>query len=128
MSTSVAGCFPAVMNSRKSEGLFSLVEKPTWLCETAQLTTSSYSTLSRSVTTSMSFPALLPLESWYRPLLCLVVLILCEVSVCVRPKSSNGTTVGKFTLFNHLRGHFMFLPFFCCLPHYALLYWCTLHF
>ena len=58
--------FTAVMNSRKAEGAVistSRDQRPAWLCEVAQSTTSSYSTFPKSVTTSMSFPASLPLES-----------------------------------------------------------------
>ena len=43
------------------------------------------------------------------------------VSVHVRAKNSNGTTVGKFSIFNLLRGRFTLLPSFRSLPHYALL-------
>ena len=39
----------------------------------------------------------------------------------MRAKNSNGTTVGKFSIFNLLRGHFTLLPSFRSLPHYALL-------
>ena len=57
MSVSVAGCFPADMNSRKAEGVVLSTSRD------ARLTVWSGSidciiTLSRSVTTSMSFPCL----------------------------------------------------------------------
>ena len=39
----------------------------------------------------------------------------------MRAKNSNGTTVGKFSIFNLLRGRFTLLPSFRSLPHYALL-------
>ena len=39
----------------------------------------------------------------------------------VRAENSNGTTVGKFSIFNLLRGGFTLLPSFRSLPHYALL-------
>ena len=61
VSISVAGCFSAVMNSRKAEGVvlyFPLGETPAWLCEAARSTASLHSTISRFVTTSMSFPCL----------------------------------------------------------------------
>ena len=48
------GMFPSSHELRRG----GLVETPTWLCEAARSTASSYSTFSRPVTTSMSFPCL----------------------------------------------------------------------
>ena len=42
----------------------------------------------------------------------------------MQAKNSNGTTVGKFSIFNLLCGRFTFLPSFRSLSHYALLLSC----
>ena len=44
-----------------------------------------------------------------------------RLTIHVRAKNSNGTTVGKFLIFNLLRGRLTLLPSFRSLPHYALL-------
>ena len=89
VSVSVVRCFSAVMISRKAEGavISPPVEMPAWLCEAVQLTASSYSTLSRSVTTSMSFPCLATIG---------VLILVASHPSCASAKSSNGTTVGIF--------------------------------
>ena len=109
------GMFPSSHELQKSRGgYFHQSRRPLdcvkWLDQLHR-----HIALSRSLSLPVChFPASLPLD-WYWPFICYLVVILLEVSVCMRAKNSKGNC--KFSTF----AWSFHAPPFRSLPHYVLL-------
>ena len=111
------------MNSRKAEGTVLSTSRDTCL---TVLSGSIDCIVIQHFVEVCHYQYVIPLPRYHWSLdtgllLCLLVVVILEVSVHVRAKNSNGTTVGKFSIFYLLRGRFTLLPSFRSLPHYVLL-------